>query len=298
MNNLAISLKKFFTNKNTVTIIGVIAILVILYIVYTKTVDDATKKIQVPVAAHTINPQTEITAQDITYIEVASAAKPDSVLMNTSDIVGKYTGVGATVPEGSMFYSNVIVVKEDLPGNWLTLLGKDALGNLEIPYYFNVNTETTFGNSIQPNTYIDIYVKANNEQDVLMFGKMLSNIKVLAVTDSEGHDVFRSTQDIGDPAYLNFGLPSELHDLLKKAEYLNGTQLELIVVPHGGATVEEGLEINVSSEYLRDFIQNKTVELPANPTTEEGTTEGQDGTTTPTTQAGTTPTTPAASVAN
>ena len=99
-----------------------------------------------------------------------------------------------------------------------------------------------------------------------MFGKMLSNIKVLAVTDSSGKDVFRSTQEIGEPAFLNFGLSSELHDVLKKAEYLNGTEIELIVVPHGGAVPEENLEVNVSSEYLRDFIQNKTFEIPQNST--------------------------------
>lgn len=263
MNNLAISLKKFFTNKNTVTIIGVVAILVILYVLYTKTINDATKKVAVPVAAKTINPQTQITADDVKFIDVASAAKPgNDVLMNEKDIVGKYTGVGATIPEGSMFFKSLIVEKEDLPGNWLTLLEKDALGNLQIPYYFSVNTTTTFGNSIQPGDYIDFYVRTYSDNDnTLMFGKMLSNIKVLSVTDSSGKDVFRSTQDIGSPAFLNIGLSNELHDLMKKAEYLNGTDIQLIVIPHGGAVKEEGLEVNVDSDTLRDFIQNKTFDL-------------------------------------
>ena len=44
MNNLFISLKKFFTNKNTVTIIGVVAILIILYFMYTKTIEKQTDK--------------------------------------------------------------------------------------------------------------------------------------------------------------------------------------------------------------------------------------------------------------
>lgn len=292
MNNLAISLKKFFTNKNTVTIIGVIAILVILYILYTKTVNNATKLIQVPVASKTINPQTQITQDDVTYIEVASAAKPDKVLMDDKAIIGKYTGVGSTITEGSMFYSDLIVEKEDLPGSWLTLLEKDALGNLQIPYYFSVDVTTTFGNSIQPNDYVDFYVRAVNEQGVLMFGKMLSNIKVLAVTDGDGKNVFKSSTDIGSPSFLNFGLPSELHDVLMKAENLNGTDLNLIVIPHGGATPEENLEVNVSSEYLRDFIQNKTVELPQNTTTPENGATDANGTTTTDTNAGTT-TTPA-----
>lgn len=261
MNNLGISAKKFFTNKNTITIIGVVAILVILYVMYTRTINNATKKISVPVAAKTINPQTQITAEDIKYIEVAAAAKPDGVLMNQNEIIDMYTGVGCTIPEGSMFYRSVLVLKEDLPGNWLTLLEKDALGNLQKPYYFSVNTTTTFGNSIQPDDYVDFYVRTYADNDTLMFGKMLSNIKVLAVTDGEGKDVFRSSQDIGSPAFLNFGLSSELHDLLKKAEYLNGTDIELIVVPHGGAVKEEDLQVNVDSDTLRDFIQNKTFDL-------------------------------------
>lgn len=261
MNNLAISAKKFFTNKNTITIIGVVAILVILYVMYTKTIDDATKKVTIPVAAKTINPQTQITAEDIKYIEVAKAAQPDGIKKNDREIVGMYTGVGCTIPEGSMFYNGVLVLKEDLPGNWLTLLEKNSEGELQKPYYFAVNTTTTYGNSIQPDDYVDFYVRTYGENETLMFGKLLSNIKILAVTDSQGKDVFRSTQDVGQPAYLNIGVYSDVYDLLKKAEYLNETDIELIVVPHGGAVKEEDLKVNVDSDTLKDFIQNKAFDL-------------------------------------
>ncbi len=301
MNNLAISMKKFFTNKNTVTIIGVIAILAILYFLYTSTVNSATKLIEVPVAAKTINPQTIITAEDIKYISVASAARPDNVVMQESAIIDKYTGVGVTIPEGSMFYPELLVEKEDLPGDWLTLVGTDALGNPEIPYQFPVTVTTTYGNSIQPGDYVDFYVRAYNEKNVLMFGKMIENVKVLSVTDGDGKDVFRSTNDIGTPSFLGFGLQAELFDVLKKAEYISGTQIELMVIPHGGLAPEEPLEVYVSSEYLRDFIQNQTLELPKNPepvtpTPEEGTegtTEGTEVTPTDSAASTTPETTPA-----
>lgn len=262
MNNLAISLKKFFTNKNVVTIIGVVAIIVILYFLYTKTIDNATEMIQVPVAADRISPQTLIDADKVTFASVANAAKPDNVIMDTKRIVGKYTGVGVTVPKGAMFYEDYVVEKEELPGNWLTLLEKDQEGNLQIPYYFAVNVTTTFGNSIQPNDLVDFYVRTYDENQKLIFGKMLSNVKVLAVTDSQGKDVFRSQDDIGTPAFLNFGLTTEFHDVLKKAEYLQGTDLEVIVVPHGG-TLEDnkGLEIEVSSEELREIILVRAKDL-------------------------------------
>lgn len=271
MNNLAISLKKFFTNKNTVTIIGLIAILFILYFMYTRTVDEQVKKISVPVASKTINPQTQITADDVTYIEVASAAAPDQskVLMNDGAIIGKYTGVGATIPEGSMFYADVVVEKEDLPGNWLTLLEKDAFGNLQKPYYFSVNTTTTFGNSIQPGDYVDFYVRTYDNQNKVMFGKILENVKILAVTDSGGNDVFRSTNDIGSPSFLNFGLSEDYHTLFKNIEYLNNIDVQLIVIPHGGATPEENLETNVTSAQLRTHIEAQVTKVKQDEKVEE-----------------------------
>ncbi len=257
MNGLANSLKKFFTNKNTVTIIGVVAILFILYFLYTKKINDATDEVTVFVAARTINPQTQITNEDVTTIKVAKAARPDGVILDKNKIVGKYTGVGSTIPEGSMFYDDVIVEKEELPGDWLTLLEKDADGNLEIPYYFSVNTTTTFGNSIQPGDYVDFYVKMYDQKqnNKLIFGKLIENVKILAVTESSGKDVFRSQTDIGTPAYLNFGLSRDNYNLFKTIDYANGADITLIVVPHGGAIPEENLEITISQTDLRDKIK-------------------------------------------
>lgn len=257
MNGLANSLKKFFTNKNTVTIIGVVAILFILYFLYTKKINDATNEETVFVAARTINPQTQITNEDVTTIKVAKAARPDGVILDKKKIVGKYTGVGSTIPEGSMFYDDVIVEKEELPGDWLTLLEKDANGNLEIPYYFSVNTTTTFGNSIQPGDYVDFYVKMYDQKqnNKLIFGKLIENVKILAVTESSGKDVFRSQTDIGTPAYLNFGLSRDNYNLFKTIDYANGADITLIVVPHGGAIPEENLEITISQTDLRDKIK-------------------------------------------
>lgn len=50
-------------------------------------------------------------------------------------------------------------------------------------------------------------------------------------------------------------------NVLKKAEYLNGTDIELIVIPHGGAVPEENLVTNVTSSQLRDFITTKAAEV-------------------------------------
>ena len=264
MNNFMISAKRFITNKNTVTIIGVIIILVILYYGYQSTINNAVNPVRVPVAAGLIGPQEEITADDIKWVEVPSISKPKNVVLKESQIVGKYTAINATIPEGSMFYSDILVEKEELPGTWLDKLKTDPeTGAVEVPYYISVNMVTTYGNSIQPDSYVDFYMKAKSEDGTLMFGKLLENIQILAVKDSSGHDVFSSVSNNSTPAYLFFGLEDELHLLLRKAFYLSNIGIEIVVVPHGGTmTVPGGVE--VSSLYLRDFIDAYSFSIPTN----------------------------------
>ena len=235
MNNLGLSLKKFFTNKNTVTIIGVVAILVILYFMYTKQIKKATNEIDVPVAKETIYPQQEIQEGMVTTIKVAQAAKPKDAILSKGAIVGKYTGVGVTVPKGSMFYKEFIVDKSQLPGNWLKKLGPQSVNSLELqrPYSFSVNVASTFGNSIQPGDYVDFYLKAYDNNKLIIYGRIFDNVEVLSVTDSSGKDVFRSQNAIGTPAYLNFGFDNETYRIFKYVEYSSG-DLKLEVVPRGG----------------------------------------------------------------
>ena len=65
MNSLTITLNRFLKNKNTVTIIGIIAVVGLLYWGYTSTLNNAVKPVSVPVAAETIQPRTKITSNNV-----------------------------------------------------------------------------------------------------------------------------------------------------------------------------------------------------------------------------------------
>ena len=268
MNNFMISAKRFFTNKNTVTIIGVVIILVILYAGYNSTVQKAVNPVKVPIARNTILPQTQIVSQDIEWVTIQGRLASQNIELKEGNIVGMYTGVGSTIPQGSMFYKEMLVTFEDLPGSWLKLLKTDpTTGETDKPYYFSVNLITTFANSIQPEMYIDIYMRARDESGLIMFGKLIENVEVLAVKDSSGEDVFSSQSNIGQPAFVFFGLMEELHILLRKAQYINNLGIELVIVPHGGIVQNDPnnpLIVDVSSEYLRDFIDANSVRIPEN----------------------------------
>ena len=263
MNNLIISVKRFFKNKNTVTVLGVIAIVAIIFIGYKSQISKAVEPTSVPVAVTTIQPRTKITKDMITTIDVASIAVQENVYTLSSQVIGKYSNYNTMIPEGSMFFHEAVVKEEDLPDSAFVEVAEG-----EVPYNFPVTMDSTYGNSIFPGNYIDIYMKSVNEEGKIMVGKLFEDIKVLAVKDSSGKHVFENTEESRVPAFLIFGLTPEYNILLRKASYMYSYSVELFPVPHGATlTNEEGTTI-VSSQTLKDFINAHTVandELVATP---------------------------------
>ena len=252
MNNFMIGLKRFFTNKNVVTIILVIVILVVLYFGYSGSIKKQTNPVSMPTAAEKINPKTRITNEMIAYKQVPAGMIDENAIRNIMLIVDKYTNVNVTIPAGSLFYEDWLVDEENLPGNWIEQLDNEKG---ELGYYMTVDVESTLGNNVLPNTYIDIYMKAKDENGTVMFGKLMKNIKVLVVHDDSGKNVFDDTNEVGTPSKIGFAVSQDYYMLLKKAEYL---EIELVLAPRG-ATVPTQDYVIVTSATLRDYIDAQTI---------------------------------------
>lgn len=255
MNNFMISLQKFFKNKNTVTVIGVIAIILILFFGYRYQIKKQVNPVTgVPVAAETIQPRTKITEDMLEYIDVAPIVlQKGDVITSKSNIIGKYSNYNTVIPKGSMFYNNTVVEEAKLPDSAFVELKEG-----EIPYNFPVTMDSTYGNSIFPGNYIDIYMKAERKDGKLMVGKLIENVEVLAVKDSSGRHVFENSDEARTPAFLIFGVKSEINILLRKASYMDNYSVVLFPVPHGVTVTEEGAT-TVTSQTLKDFINANTV---------------------------------------
>ena len=252
MNNFMIGLKRFITNKNVVTILLVIVILVVLYFGYSGSIKKQTNPVSMPTAAEKINPKTKITSELIAYKQVPAGMIDKNAIRNTSLILDKYTNINVTIPAGSLFYQEWLVDAKDLPGNWIEQLDYEKG---ELGYYMDVNVESTLGNNVLPNTYVDIYMKVTDANGTIMFGKLMKNIKVLVVHDGSGHNIFDDSQNVGSPSKIGFAVSPEYYILLKKADYLN---IDLVLAPRG-ATVPSEDYIIVTSSTLRDYIDAQTI---------------------------------------
>ena len=257
MDNFMASAKKLFRNKNVVTIIGVVIILILLYVGYSTQINNAVEPVQVPVATQTIQPRTEITDDMVQLVDMPNVSLSDNVIRSRSQIVGMYSNVNSVIPEGSMFYTDTVISGDELPD---AAFAKVKSG--EVVYNFPVDMESTYGNSIFPGNMIDIYMKVGDGTDEkIMIGKLIENIEVLAVKDSSGRAVFENTSEDRTPAMLIFGLKSDLYTILKKASYMESLGVELYPVPHGGEVAEEGAT-QVSTQQLVDYIDAHSVNIP------------------------------------
>ena len=247
-------LKNLLANKNVVTIIGAILIVIVLYFFYNYRVNQAINPVSVPYALVTIGPRTEITSDKIGYMDVQPSALKESVLTRVKDIEGMYTNVNCTIPAGSLFYGDLIVQEKELPDAFLK--EKEIVNEGMVPYNFKVNVNTTYGNSIYPDTYVDVYFKGLNNGKIIL-GKLITNVKVLAVKDNAGRHVFENMTEERTPSQIIFAVTEEIHELLRVAEYIKDA--ELIIVPTGVSyrpvSAEGGIVTEITDAEIKSFIE-------------------------------------------
>ena len=257
MENLIASARRIMRNKNFVTIVGVILILILLYWGYSSQINNAVQPVTVPVAVSTIQPRTEITSSMVEMVDMPAISIGENVITSRNAVIGKYSNVNTVIPQGSMFYTDTVIDKEKLPDAVFVKVKKG-----QILYNFHVDIESTYGNSIMPGNKIDIYMKTGNgTEEKIMIGKLIENIEVLAIKDSSGRDVFENSTETRTPSMMMFGLPAKINLLLRKAEYLSSLGVELIPIPHGG-TVESTGATEVSTQQLVDYIEAHSVDIP------------------------------------
>lgn len=256
-NNFMKKLSKFLKNKNTITILGVVACVIILYVAYNYRVKQAINPVLVPVAKVDIQPRTLITDDMVEYIQVPPAMINNGVIRDKSNIVSKYSNYNTLIPAGSMFFGSAVISQAELPDAAFIEVPED-----KVLFNLPVTMATTYGNAMMPNGYIDIYFKGRNETGEIMIGKLLSNVKILAVKDGSGKNVFESTEEDRTPSYLFFAVDPEIHLLLRKCMYLSSISVELIPVPNTVDFTKEEGETTVSSKYLVEYINAMTAFVP------------------------------------
>lgn len=257
MKNLLVSAKRFLSNKNTVTIIGVLVGVVILYIGYNWRINQAITPVAVPYAKEELASRTMITAEMIGTMEIPQSmvSASDNLITSSAQVINQYVSFATSIPKNGLFYKELIMKAEEMPDSAFA----DIPDNYTI-YSLGVNLHTTYGNSIFPGNYIDLYLKAADLDGKVIFGKFIESIEVLAVKDSQGQHVFETTVESRTPSELLFAVPDNMYLLLMKAGYVTGG-VEILPIPRNASYSENPGETSVSSTYIQEFIENQSRQL-------------------------------------
>lgn len=256
MGNLVTTIKRFISNKNTVTILAVLAGVIVLWYFYNYRVEQAITTIQIPFAVEKIDAGKKIETDNIAYKQITRTTTKDSdIITNMAELTDMYICYGTSVPANGFFYRSQLCEKEALPNSVL-----DNIPDGYTLYNLKVNNEMTYANSILPGDYIDLYVSAVDDDRQIIYGKLIESIEVTKVTDSSGRDVFWDS-GAGDSAFLLFAVPDDYADLLEIAELIPTNSIEITPVPRSKSYTANPGETQIASEYLYSFIMSKSATI-------------------------------------
>lgn len=254
MGNIGTMIKRFLSNKNTVTLIAIIVCTVVLYGFYNWRVKSAVTTTYVCQATQVIPARTQITSEMVTTTKILSSQKSDNMKTTCDEVIGKYASYATEIPKNSFFYDISVMDASEMPNSSF-----DDIPDGHTLYNMSVTFESTYANSIFPGDYIDLFIRTEDEMGLLVYGKFIQSIKVLGVKDDQGQNVFETTVEKRVPAQLLFAVPDDLYLLLKKAELLG---IQVVIVPRNKNYTAQAGETLKSSAWLEQLIIDQTADIP------------------------------------
>ena len=254
MGSVVGTLKRFLGNKNTVTILAVLAGVIILWAFYNYRVEQAITTIKIPYAVEAIDAGKKIENDNIDFKEITSSTTKNSdIVISMADLDGMYICTGTSVPKDGFFYKSQLCQKEQIKNSIYEGMAADGYTT----YNLEVNNRTTFANTIMPGDYIDLYVETKDDSGKSLFGPLIESIEVRGVYDSSGRDVYWDSS-AGNAAFLIFVVPNDYHQLLNVARMNN---INITPVPRSASYSLNPAETHIGSEELKSFIMSKAAAI-------------------------------------
>ena len=248
MANLIQNIKNILLNRNTVTILAVLAGVILLWFFYNMTLDNAVNPQRVPVATRTITAKEMITAEDFEYVEVSAEFLHNAnIITNSNELVGYYVKNETSITQGAMFYREQVVERSELQER-----EQETLPDGYTIYWLEVDNNTTYANSIYPGDKIDLWLRAEVDNNIV-YDEFINSIEVVSIKDSSGQNVF-DAESSGEPAILSFAVTFEMFEYLHLIEDI--PDMDLFPVPRNELYTTEGAEVSYSNDRLKDLINN------------------------------------------
>lgn len=250
--------------KTLMSLFSVFALIVLILFYTNYTIEAEIDEAEILVTKVDIPPRTAITEDMLESIIIPSRGIPTRAITDPDEIVGKYTVAGFGIPANSFIYEDKVINENQMPDAGILQLDEN-----EVAFPLLVDLETSLGNSIIPETQVDLYFKTmvredNDNNTKAIYGKLASNIKVVSVKDADASNVFDPEEyNQGQQQNENnnqkktlakiyiFALPNELNQIVNKAKMIGQ------VVPVAtGSSSESEIETEMEQNEILDYIES------------------------------------------
>lgn len=212
-------------NKKTVSLIGVISLIVINALLFKIALDKTIDLVEVPIANVEITPRSKIESEMISMMKVPRLYLNENTILDKSDAIGLYTDIEGIIPKGSLLYKSLLFKESDLP-DYPSLKLKEG----QSVFPLSTDLLKSSGNTFVANQKVDLHVSISRKKEAPLTDLFLKNVRVLNVLDRKGMDMKTSTTNI--PYIINLAIDSQFIQDLKIASELGSIDLYASLSPN------------------------------------------------------------------
>lgn len=207
--------------KKQLIIVVLIGVLIVINYFSYQNSKETRNLVAVPYAKKTINSLEKIENDMLGLIEIDSSLIDDRIYMEKEEIINNYVKFNSSIPQGSFIYKESIISLEQRVDK-ATL----ELKNNQVVYPISVNVLKSSGKSIVPNQVVDLYGTIKVDKETYFSDKLVENIRVLAVKDRLGNNVFDKDLEKRTPALILLAIDEQLVGYLNMLQ--NKGSLEIL----------------------------------------------------------------------
>lgn len=244
------SLKK---NKVAMTLFLIFGLCCFAFVGYNITVKSATQSVKVPVTSTFLESGTVIKQEDITYLEI-SKNLVNKDIYTTDELIGMIVRGGSSLAKGSLFYAELLENPKEMRN-----ISMYKLNANEVALPIEVNIETSYNNALKEGHVIDLYfsgtgVEEENEKEKVIYGKLVNNVRILAVYDKDGISLNR--QDASNAATVIVALNTDEADLIGRAKVF-GTVFPVVSYTAMNQIMDNYYDL----DKMRNAIYERTIDI-------------------------------------
>lgn len=204
--------------------------------------EDINEYVLIPTAIKTLHEGDKIKEEDIEFIKVKREDLGKNVIINRSDVIGKYVSSNMTIVKGGVFTLESITDKSD----------SNILDDNDDMLYYNINANYNGASNLRVNDIVDIYYKyQDNNQN--KYGILIENSKVVFIRDDKGKEVNFNDVNVKISEII-VSVSRENYNLLFNSYYVPNSQIIAIK----GSYDKEDNEILVDKKTIEEYINNNS----------------------------------------